>query len=72
MTPELKGMVVVWSYVQQEDGVLVTITHDLNFRIPALAPLAEYIIGNHFIDPVAGRTLRTFKELLEKEVSAAE
>jgi len=65
-----KGMIVVWSYKQTDEGVLVTITHDLKFRVPALAPLADYIIGNYFIDPVAGRTLATFKELLEKEASS--
>ena len=64
-----KGMVVVWDYEQTDDGVLVTITHDLKFRWRPLAPLAEYIIGEHFIDPVAGRTLRTFKEILEKEAA---
>ena len=64
-----KGMVVVWTYEETDDGVLVKITHDLKFRWPPLAPLAEYIIGEHFIDPVAGRTLRTFKEILEKEAS---
>ncbi len=62
-----KGMVVVWTYEATGEGVLVTITHDLKFRIAAIAPLAEYIIGRHFIDPVANRTLATFKELLEKE-----
>ncbi len=64
-----KGMVVVWTYEPTADGVVVSIIHDLRFRWPIHAPLAEYIIGNHFIDPVAGRTLRTFKELLEKEAA---
>lgn len=63
-----KGMVVVWTYEETaNDGVKVSIIHDLKFRVRFLAPLAEYIIGTHFIDPVARKTLATFKELLEKE-----
>lgn len=60
-----KGMVVVWKYEQEPNGVRVTIVHDLNFRIPALAPLADLIIGRFFIDYVAHKTLGTFKLLLE-------
>lgn len=61
-----KGMVVVWTYDEQPEGTLVTIRHDLHFRIRPLAPLAERIIGEGFIDYVARRTLGTFKRLLEK------
>ncbi|CAN5263060.1 hypothetical protein BH23VER1_BH23VER1_05940 [soil metagenome] len=66
-----KGMVVVWRYEPQDDGtVKVTITHDLKFRVPVLAPLAEPIIGRGFIDPVANKTLATFKAILEAEAEA--
>src|SRR6202022_4426856 len=40
-----KGMDVVWTFDEKPDGVLVTIVHDLHFRIPALAPIAEPFIG---------------------------
>jgi len=60
-----KGMVVVWKYEEEGDGVRVTILHDLKFRIPPLAPVADLIIGKFFIDYVARRTLGTFKVLLE-------
>lgn len=60
-----KDMVVVWRYEQQTEGVAVSITHDLNFRVRALAPLMNWLIGHHFIHPVATRTLATFKKLLE-------
>src|SRR3982751_6238916 len=33
-----KGMQVVWTFSDQNDGVLVTISHDLRFRIAFLAP----------------------------------
>ena len=60
-----KGMEVRWIYDQREDGVHVTIEHDLNFRWPLLAPIANPIIGDFMIGWVAPRTLATFKKLLE-------
>ena len=60
-----KGMAVVWTYDKSPDGTLVRIIHDLNFRIPALAWLAEPIIGGFFIENIANKTLRTFKTHLE-------
>ena len=60
-----KGMEVRWIYDQCEDGVHVTIEHDLNFRWPLLAPIANPIIGDFMIAWVAPRTLATFKKLLE-------
>ncbi|MDP9004949.1 MAG: SRPBCC family protein [Verrucomicrobiota bacterium] len=60
-----KGMHVVWSFKEMPAGVLVEIVHDLRFRIPLLAPLAEPIIGKGFIHPVASKTLRCMKAFLE-------
>ena len=65
LTAFTKGMNVCWNYTQEEGGVRVTIVHELNFRWPLLAPLAEAIIGGFMIDWVAPRTLATFKKLLE-------
>ncbi len=62
-----KGMRVVWSFKETPVGVLVEILHDLRFRIPLLAPLAEPIIGNGFIHPVATKTLRCMKAYLENQ-----
>jgi ribosome-associated toxin RatA of RatAB toxin-antitoxin module len=62
-----KGMVVIWRYDETPDGVNVSITHDLNFRVPFLAPLMEPLIGRVFVEPVACRTLATFKKILEEE-----
>ena len=47
-----RGMEVVWTFQETPDGVQVEITHDLQFRIPLLAPVAEPIIGDLFIHPV--------------------
>jgi hypothetical protein len=60
-----KGMFVVWSFKETPAGVLVEIAHDLNFRVAALAPLADPIIGDFFIHHIANRTLRCMKAYLE-------
>ena len=61
-----KGMHVVWSFTDTPAGVLVEIAHELKFRVPALAPIADRIIGEFFIGYVANQTLRCMKEFLEK------
>ena len=60
-----KGMLVVWTFQENPVGVLVEIAHDLNFRVTALAPLAEPIIGDFFIHHIANRTLQCMKAYLE-------
>lgn len=66
-----KGMRVIWTLTPTRDGTRVEIVHDLRFRITALRWLAEPIIGKFFIESVARKTLATFKELIEAEVTAA-
>jgi hypothetical protein len=60
-----KGMHVVWTFFDTSEGVLVTISHDLRFRIPALAPIVDPIVGDFFIYNVANKTLRCMKAYLE-------
>lgn len=60
-----KGMDVVWTFTETPEGVRVEIVHDMRFRIPVLAALAEPVIGKFFIHPVATKTLRCMKEYLE-------
>ena len=60
-----KGMDVVWTFTDKSDGVLVQIVHDLKFRVPALAPVADRIIGNFFIHHIASKTLQAMKLHLE-------
>src|SRR5215468_5404106 len=48
-----KGMFVIWTFKETPAGVVVEIAHDLNFRVHALAPLMEPIIGDFFIGHVA-------------------
>ena len=60
-----KGMHVVWTFTETSDGVRVEIMHELNFRIPPLAPIMEPIIGDFFIGSVANKTLRCMKQYVE-------
>jgi ribosome-associated toxin RatA of RatAB toxin-antitoxin module len=60
-----RGMRVIWTFSETPAGVLVEIAHVLRFRIPALAPIAEPIIGNFFIHHIANLTLRGMKAHLE-------
>jgi ribosome-associated toxin RatA of RatAB toxin-antitoxin module len=60
-----KGMRVVWTFSDLPDGVLVTISHDLRFRIPALSPIVDPIIGDFFIHNIASKTLRCMKAYVE-------
>jgi ribosome-associated toxin RatA of RatAB toxin-antitoxin module len=62
-----QGMRVVWTFQEGPAGVLVEISHELNFRVPALAPLADPIIGTFFIHHVANKTLRSMKTYLEAQ-----
>jgi len=64
-----KGMHVVWTFDEKPDGVLVTILHDLNFRLKILAPLADKIIGDFFIGNIANKTLRCMKSYLEGRIN---
>lgn len=60
-----KGMRVVWTFCDTPNGVLVTISHELRFRIPALAPIVDPIIGDFFIHNIANKTLRCMKAYAE-------
>jgi ribosome-associated toxin RatA of RatAB toxin-antitoxin module len=60
-----KGMDVVWTFTDTPEGVRVEIVHDLKFRVPWLAPLADPIIGDFFTHSVANQTLRCMKAYVE-------
>jgi ribosome-associated toxin RatA of RatAB toxin-antitoxin module len=61
-----KGMKVVWKFRRVAVGIEVQIVHDLAFRVPALAPIAEPIIGGFFINHIATQTLQHMKAHVEK------
>jgi ribosome-associated toxin RatA of RatAB toxin-antitoxin module len=64
-----KGMHVVWTFTDRPDGVLVEISHDLQFRIRALGPIVDPIVGSFFIHNVANKTLRCMKAYVEEEAN---
>ena len=66
-----KGMHVVWTFDETPDGVRVEIAHEMNFRIPFLAPIMEPIIGDFFIGHVANKTLRCMKKYVESTTKNA-
>src|SRR5262249_35510701 len=60
-----KGMHVVWTFSNTSEGVLVTISHDMRFRIRPLAPIVDPVIGDFFIHNIANKTLRCMKAYME-------
>lgn len=74
-TPELhfehlkaftRGMKVRWTYTPTPDGVVVSISHELD-RPSALGRwFAQRILSNLLIHPIAARTLSGFKTYLEQ------
>jgi ribosome-associated toxin RatA of RatAB toxin-antitoxin module len=60
-----KGMRVLWTFRETQEGVLVEIAHDLRFRVRFLAPIADKIIGDFFIQNIANKTLRCMKAYVE-------
>lgn len=60
-----RGMRVVWLLTPEGSGTRVEIVHELRFRVPGLGWLLEPVIQHGFIEPIARKTLSTFKSLLE-------
>jgi len=61
-----KGMDVVWTFKETNNGVEVKISHDLKPVAPLIGNfITELVIGNFFIHYVAGQTLRHMKIYLE-------
>jgi hypothetical protein len=62
-----RGMDVEWRFEPAQDGSWdVSIQHALTLRWPLVGELvARHLIGPHFIDAIAGRTLRRVRDLAE-------
>ena len=61
-----RGMSVLWRLVPENGNVNVSIEHRLQLRWPLVGDfVARRIIGPHFIDAIAFRTLRRIKALAE-------
>ena len=61
------GMEVAWTFAPIAGGTRVTIEHDLDFRrVPVLgAWIGRRVIGEFFIQSIAGKTLACMKHLAE-------
>lgn len=61
-----RGMEVAWRFEPEADGWEVSIEHRLDLAWPLVGRFAaERVIGPHFIEAIAGRTLQTVKRLAE-------
>ncbi|MCC6790819.1 MAG: SRPBCC family protein [Thermomicrobiales bacterium] len=61
-----KGMDVAWTFRQHGGGVIVTIDHEFDPPWPLVGGLiADRVIGPHFIEVIAGKTLATIKGIVE-------
>ena len=65
-----QGMWVKWTLEADpwERGIKVTIAHDLRYPIGILNGwFAQNVVGDAFVSNIAGRTLATIKEIVERE-----
>jgi hypothetical protein len=64
-----KGMSVAWRFAPDAGGAIdVSIEHRLELRWPIIGELAaRLVIGPHFIEAIAGRTLRRIRDLAESQ-----
>ncbi len=61
-----KGMRVVWTFRQTDQGVEVRIRHDLQSGIPLIGKfIAEKMVGAFFIGYIANQTLKHMKRYVE-------
>jgi hypothetical protein len=61
-----RGMRVAWRIVGRDGGSDVSIEHELRLRWPIVGEaVASGVIGPHFVEAIAGRTLRRVKQLAE-------
>ncbi len=61
-----KGMEVAWTFAPTPGEISVRIDHDFNPPWPVIGGfIADGIIGPHFVDAIAGKTLHTIKAIVE-------
>ena len=61
-----KGMNVAWTFEPKDGAVTVHIDHDFAPPWPIVGrAIADRIIGPHFVEAIAGKTLRTIKAIVE-------
>ena len=67
-----RGMQVAWRLREGDDGVEVSIEHELRLGWPVVGELvASRVIGPQFVEAIARRTLGRVKQLAEEGMMAA-
>lgn len=62
-----RGMWVAWRFRPVDGGTDVSIEHRLDLRWPLIGGFAAtHVIGPHFIEAIAGRTLATIRGIVER------
>jgi hypothetical protein len=65
-----RGMNVAWTFAPDPDGVQVAIAHDFSPEWPMVGNfVADAIIGPHFVEFVARRTLGRIKQVVETDAA---
>ena len=63
-----RGMDVAWTFMETADGLHVAINHRFRPPWPLIGNVvADHIIGPQFIEHIAGLTLGTIKQIVERE-----
>ena len=63
-----RGMDVAWTFIETPDGLHVAINHRFRPPWPLIGNVvADHIIGPQFIEHIAGLTLSTIKQIVERE-----
>ena len=66
-----RGMDVAWTFTETQQGVRVAINHRFQPPWPVVGDVVtNHIIGPRFIEHVAGLTLSTIKQIVEREHQA--
>lgn len=61
-----KGMDVAWTFARSAGGIDVRIDHEFAPPWPVVGGVvADRIIGPHFVEAIAGKTLQTIKAIVE-------
>lgn len=61
-----KGMDVAWTFTLNAGAVAVRIDHEWTPNWPWVGkPIADHVIGPHFVGAIAGKTLETIKAIVE-------
>lgn len=61
-----RGMWVEWAFIPFDDGVRVTITHEMNLSKPLIrSRLGKWVVAQLFVKKIADKTLKHIKALAE-------